>query len=163
MPRGRPKKIKDVAPVEETLQEAPRPTAAEGRAVGRKKRVPINGYRNILAVEGQEPGYHYCWVTDDNVPRYENADYELVSHDVVVGDRKVNSASMIGGHVSIPGGNGVTLHLMRVLEEFKMEDDAALQADIDEKERSMKQTLNNKDDGKYGGVQISVRNRVNSR
>jgi len=159
---GRPRKVVHSEQVEENSESVSRPTSATSRA-NRKKRTPINGYRNILSVEGQEPGYHYCWVTGDNVPRFQNADYDFVTHDVVVGDRRVDAESMTGGNVSIPGGNGETLYLMRVLEEFYKEDMQELHSEIDDKERSMKQTLNNKDDGRYGEVDISIRNRVNSR
>lgn len=163
--RGRPRKTEQpdtlTAPEVDTqaVEASPRPTAASGR-VGRRKRTPINGYRNILGVEGQEPGYHYCWVVDDSVPRYENADYEFVTHDVVVGDKRINAGSGIGGKVSVPGGNGVTLYLMRVLEEYYKEDFEATQRELDMREQSMKRDLNSKDDGRYGSVQVEINNRT---
>lgn len=158
---GRPRKVVQAEQVEDK-DVVQRPTAASGRS-GRTKRTPINGYRNILSVEGQEPGYHYCWVTGDNVPRFQNADYEFVTHDVVVGDKRVDAAAVTGGSITIPGGNGETLHLMRVLEEYYKEDMGQLHSEIDEKERSMRQSLNNKDDGRYGEAEVSIRNRVNGR
>ena len=112
-----------------------------------------------MNVQGQEPGWHYCWPTDDMVPRYENAGYVFVTHDVVVGDRKINAASQIGGKISIPGGNGVTHYLMRILDEYAKQDDDALQAEIDERESAMKAELNAESDGRYGKVEIAVRNR----
>lgn len=152
---GRPRKNTQ----EEVIEESPRPTKAAPR-IGKRKRTPINGYKNVLSVDGQEPGYHYCWVEQDNVPRYENADYEFVTHDVVVGDRKVNGASQIGGKISIPGGNGMTLYLMRVLEEYYDEDFNALQDEIAEKEASLRRELNSKNDGRYGQVVMEVNNKI---
>jgi hypothetical protein len=151
---ARPRK----ATQEETIEESPRPTKASPRN-GTRKRTPINGYRNILSIEGQEPGWHYCWVEAENVPKYENADYEFVTHDCVVGDRKINAASQIGGKISIPGGNGMTLYAMRVLEEYYQEDFEAVQNEISEKESAMKRELNSKTDGRYGSVSVEVNNR----
>lgn len=121
----------------------------------RPKRNPINGHRDVLNVQGQEEGYHYCWVNEDKVPRYEQAWYEFVTHDVVVGDRKVNAASQLGGKVSMSVGNNLTAYLMRVPQEYYDEDRAAEQADLDEKETSMRSSLNSGGDGRYGGVDIS--------
>lgn len=156
---GRPRKQVVLDNIEEEhIDEVARPTSAVTRSK-RKVRTPINGYRNIMGVTGQEPGWHYCWVNDDNVPRHEGAGYEFVTHDVVVGDRKVNAASAIGGKVSLPVGNGVIAYLMRLEQEYYDEDMASYHAEIDENESAMRQNLNSKEDGRYGGVQISVRNR----
>lgn len=103
----------------------------------REDRVPIHGNKNILTVEGQEPGFHYCWVTDYNAPRYERASYEFVTHSVVVGDRRIDAAPGIGAKVSIPGGNGVTLYLMRVPNEFYEADMKDAHKKIDDLEATM--------------------------
>lgn len=155
--RGRPRKVD--TPIESVeTQEVERPSVSVPR-VKRAKRIPINGYRNILGVEGQEPGWHYCWVNDENVPRYERGGYEFVTHEVVVGDRKVNAGQSLDGKISIPAGNGVTAFLMRLPEEDFVADDEAQQNEIDERELSMKQNLNSGDDGRYGKVEINVSNR----
>jgi hypothetical protein len=127
----------------------------------RPKRVPINGYRNILTVEGQEPGWHYVWVNDatqahgtNNVPRFEDAGYQFVEHSVSVGDRKINSASQVGGKVTRSMGNGVTGYLMRLPQEDYDSDQAALQAEINESERGLFEKLNSKTDGQYGNVKL---------
>lgn len=103
----------------------------------REDRVPIHGNKNILTVEGQEPGFHYCWVTDYNAPRYERASYEFVTHSVVVGDRRIDAAPGIGAKVSIPGGNGVTLYLMRVPMELYEADMQDAHKKIDDLEATM--------------------------
>lgn len=120
----------------------------------RPKRNPINGHRDILNVTGQEEGYHYCWVNEDKVPRYEQAWYEFVSHDVKVGDRQINTATQLGGKVSLAVGNNLTAYLMRVPQEYYDEDMAAQQAEVDAKESSMKASLNSGADGRYGSVDI---------
>lgn len=136
----------------EVKEVAQRPSSVNRS--GRKKRVPINGYRDVLKVEGQEPGYHYCWVRNDLVEKYQQSDYEFVTHEVKVGHKKINAASQIGSSVTIPGGNGVTLHLMRIPNEYYDEDMEALHQEIDEKEAVMFQQLNSKEGGRYGEVEI---------
>lgn len=121
----------------------------------RPRRNPVNGTRDVLNVQGQEEGYHYCWVNEDNVPRYEQASYEFVTHEVRIGDKLINNASQMGGKVSKAVGNGVTGYLMRVLDEYYKADMAALAADIDELEGTMKAELNSGADGQYGKVEIS--------
>lgn len=121
---------------------------------GRPNRTPINGFRNKLTVTGQEPGWHYCWVDDPQVDRFLSGAYEFVTHDVTVGDKKIDAAGQIGGKVSMPGGNGVTLFLMRCLEEDFEADQAEIQEQVDENERAMLGALNSKEDGRYGEVKI---------
>jgi len=120
----------------------------------RPQRVPINGLRDKLSITGQEPGFHYCIVNDYNVETYALGGYEFVSHDVKIGDRSINAAAMEGGKVSLPVGNGVTGFVMRIPQEYYDEDRAAEQADLDDKDRALRQNLNSKDDGRYGKVEI---------
>lgn len=138
----------------EAMEDTGRPSVANPRN-GRRKRVPINGYRNILNVEGKDPLFHYAWIRDDLVPRFESADYIFVDHDVVVGDTKINAASQVGSKISIPGGNGRTLYLMRQLKEYYDEDMAAYHTEIDESEASMFANLS-KEAGRYGSVTSNV-------
>jgi hypothetical protein len=118
---------------------------------GRVDRVPIHGGKNILTVEGQEPGFHYCWVTDGNAPKYERASYEFVTHSVVVGDRRIDAAPGIGAKVSIPGGNGVTLYLMRIPTELYDSDMKTFHKNIDVMEQTMYETEASVP-GRYGKV-----------
>src|SRR6266436_2408420 len=110
---------------------------------GRVDRVPIHGAKNLLTVEGQEPGFHYCWVADgtvhsyNNVPKFERAGYEFVTHTVIVGDRRIDAAPGIGAKISIPGGNGVVLYLMRIPMEYYNADMKVLERKVDELEKTM--------------------------
>jgi hypothetical protein len=124
----------------------------------RPDRIPITGFRDKLTVEGKEPGFHYAWIRDDFVARAERASYEYVTHEVIVGDTRI-AASAIGGKVSIPGGNGVTLFLMRVPQEYYDSDMDEMQAEVDAREADMKRTLNSGQDGQYGKVEVDVKSR----
>ena len=120
----------------------------------RPKRVPINGKRDILTVVGQEKGWHYCWVNEDKVPRFQMSNYEFVDHDCVVGDRKIDAAARIGGKISKAVGNGMTAYLMRITQEEHDEDVALELKEIKDRENAMKRELNSSADGRYGKVEI---------
>lgn len=122
----------------------------------RPHRTPIHGTRDILSVKGLEPGYHYLWVNDEggNIDRHLGARFYFVEHDVIVGDKRINAASQVGGRISLAVGNGVTGYLMRCTDEDYKEELDLLHAEIDERERSMKDALNSKADGRYGQVDI---------
>jgi len=121
----------------------------------REDRVPIHGDRDRLSIEGQEEGYHYCWVNDNNVPKFERAGYEFVEHAVIVGDRRVDAASSTGVKHSLAVGNGVTAYLMRIPNEYFDLDMAALNHKVDSYEAAMYDNLNSKKEGTYGEVKIT--------
>lgn len=118
----------------------------------RPKRVPINGHRDILSVIGKEPGWHYCWVPEHLVAKYEAAYYEYVSHEVIVGDRRINIGSQIGSKVSMPVGNGVTGYLMRCLDEDHKAEMDYVASEADAQEGAMRDT--GRQNGHYGDVTI---------
>lgn len=118
----------------------------------RPKRVPINGYRNILAVLGKEPGWHYCWVPEHQLAKFESAHYEFVTHEVIVGDRKINAGSQIGNKVSMSVGNGVTGFLMRCTEEDHKIDRDYVESEADRQEDAMRSST--QESGRYGQVDI---------
>ena len=122
----------------------------------REDRVPIHGDRDRLSIEGQEEGFHYCWVNDYNVPKFERAGYTFVEHSVVIGDRRVDAASSTGVKHSLAVGNGITAYLMRCPNEYFDQDMASLNDKVDSYEVAMYEQLNSKKDGVYGKVDISV-------
>ena len=134
-----------------------RPSKIEAERTGRPERTPIHGNRrNKLTVKGQEPGFHYCFVNAENVPTYEAAGYEFVTHPVIIGDKHINYAvETTAGKVSLPVGNGVTAFLMRCTEDIYNEEMEANAAQVDELEAAMKAELNSKANGRYGKVTIS--------
>jgi len=121
---------------------------------GRPKRVAIHGLRDKLVVHGEEPGWHYCLVNDENVSLYQAAGYEHVTHEVQIGDRHIDAAQDVGGNVSLPVGNNVTGYLMRCLEEDYKEEMKLVDDETNAKEQALFQSLNSKEDGKYGEVRV---------
>jgi hypothetical protein len=121
---------------------------------GRPKRVPIHGLRDKLVVHGQEPGWHYCLVNEDKCPLYESAGYEFVSHEVQIGDRQIDVAQEVGGKVSLKVGNNLTGYLMRCTEEDYEEEMRLVDEETNSKESALFQSLNSKEDGKYGEVRV---------
>jgi hypothetical protein len=120
----------------------------------RPSRVPINGLRDKMVIRGQQPGWHYCWVNEDNVDKWLLGGYEFVTHEIQIGDRKIDQASIIGGKISMPVGNGVMGFAMRCPEEVYQEELRLIQERTDGTEQSMRENLNSKQDGRYGKVDI---------
>ncbi len=136
-----------------------RPSTITSERSGRPRRVPINGQRNILSVEGQDPNFHYCFVYEsevkNNVPRYRRAGYEFVTHDCIVGDVSVGKThGLDNGRITIPAGGADRglLVLMRLPKEDFDGDMATLEIETDARENAMKRNITSKkDDGMYGG------------
>ena len=128
----------------------------KSRKVNKTKRIPVSGHRDILTVHGKEDGYVYRWVNDENgrIDRLKAAGYELVDHDVDVGQRTVDTSKGTSSVVSKYVGQGVTSYLMRTKAEYYEEDQAAKNKAIDESEADMKRTLNSKQNGTYGKVEF---------
>lgn len=139
--------------------EAPRPTSINRS--DRPQRVPINGLRDKLSVSPQEPGWHYCWINDSQVPTFEAGGYVFVTHDVKVGDRKIDNVMGLGGKVSMPGGNGVTIYLMRCTDEVYHEETQLNHDRVDQLESAMRSELNTASEGRYGKVKIGQGNPSN--
>lgn len=107
----------------------------------RVKRTPVNT-RNILSVEGKEPGYVYRIVNDsgDRINTFKEAGYELVdAKSVRIGDKRVNSVSAEGSNAQVSVGGGQKAFVMRIPKEWYDEDQAAKQARVNELEQTMKQ------------------------
>lgn len=119
----------------------------------RPKRVPINGFRDILSVIGKEPGWHYCWVPEHLVAKYEMGHYDYVTHEVIVGDRRINAGSQLGTKISMPVGNGVTGFLMRCTEEDFQAEKAYVHSEADRQEDAMRSS--SQESGRYGQVDIA--------
>lgn len=128
----------------------------------KRKRIPVDGRdRNILTIEGKEPGFHYCIVNDSrrNLQEYQEAGYEFVTHPVTIGDEKVTASRDKDGKVSkIVGtdqqGKPIRAYLMRIKQEWYNEDMEAFNKNVDASEADMKRQLNSEEDGRYGGVTI---------
>ncbi len=137
---------------ETVVEERPKVDNRAGEA--RPTRTPIHGYRNIIGVKGIRPGYHACWVNEDNVERFLDGGYDYVNNDVKVGDRSVKIASQVGGRISKNMGGGVTAYLMECPEEIFKDENDRLNKEVDSTEEGMRQSLNSGQDGLVGKVKI---------
>lgn len=125
-------------------------------ASARPTRTPISG-RNVLTVNGKEPGYTYRVVNDqgDRVAEFLDRGYELVdAASVRVGDKRVNQASAEGTKAQVSVGKGDKAFVMRVKQEWYDEDQKAKQAQANELEAAIKQNMSGAAD--YGTVKIST-------
>lgn len=129
---------------------------ANTSASARPRRTPI-GQRNVLSVEGKEPGYRYRVVNDtgDRVAQFLNAGYELVdAASVRIGDKRVQQTSAEGTKAQVSVGNGTKAYVMRIKEEYYKEDQDQKQAHVNRLEESIKtQVSSGKAD--YGKVSIT--------
>lgn len=124
---------------------------------GRTTRVPV-GRRNILTVNGKEPGYTYRIVNDDgdNVERLLAAGYEIEDGSkITVGDHRINKATPIGSKAEVSVGKGVKAFVMKQRDEFYLEDQASKQTALKElEESSKKNALSGADYGEFGSKPI---------
>jgi hypothetical protein len=133
----------------------PKKENARGADRGKRatKRVPVSGNRDILTVLGKEDGYMYRWILDigNRIQKFEKAGYEIVTHDVQVGDARVGTPEGLGSAVeAAAGGGNQRLVLMRIPEEYYREDQEAKEANIRALEASMGKDV----EGTYGSIGI---------
>jgi len=118
----------------------------------RPNRIPVSGKRE----EGKDPNYKYTWVNDTNgmVQRFQQGGYEVVEHEVIVGQNQADHSNPTSKAVSMNVGQGVTAYLMRIPKEWHDEDMKDKHNRIDRSEADLKRTLNSGKDGTYGKVTI---------
>lgn len=122
----------------------------------RTRRTSINGTRNILKVEGKEPGYEYRIVNDDGdrISQFQERGYEIVTDkSVKVGDRRIANPTAEGSPVQVSVGGGQKAYIMRIKDEWYKEDQAAKQKEVDATVASMKKDA--ADNADFGKLQIS--------
>jgi hypothetical protein len=113
-------------------------------ASARPKRIPLHN-RNVLDVKDQDPNYSYRYVNanlerqPDRIQRFIDAGWEVVPQKKAgqLGDKRVDSPSAPGSATEVSVGLGTKAILMRIPKEYKMEDDAAKQAELDKLEGTM--------------------------
>jgi hypothetical protein len=128
-------------------------TIRTGDRANRPTRVPVSGQRDIIAVSGKEPGFEYRIVKDKpgRIDKFLNAGYEIVTHEVQVGQGSSSRDVSEGSPVKVNLGLGDTGYLMRQREEFYQEDQAAKEQDIRDREQEMLDTSRREN---YGKVEI---------
>jgi len=152
--RTKHNRTESVSTVESTEAQVSKPATTAKPT--RKTRIPMDGTRNVLTVKGKEPGFRYRVVNDegsgDRIQRFMDAGYEVVTHAVQVGDSRVDKAGTQGSPIELRVGNGKRAYLMRIAEEYALEDDAAKARRVDSTEETIRNTA--KEAGDYGKVSI---------
>lgn len=122
------------------------------RKTNQVKRTPISGNRDIMTVEGKEKGFEYRWINDvgNRIQKAKDGGYEMVQHEVGVGDRTVDSTDGVGTVVTKDVGKGITSYLMRIKDEWYEEDQRAKQNKV----RASEESLHQRGEGQYGNVNI---------
>ena len=106
----------------------------------RRRRIPMSVARRKMEVEAL-PGFHLHWFSDANVPLALDAGYEFVSKDEISlnqlgvganhnmsGNTDMGSRISIIGSLSGPTGGPERAYLMKLKEEYRKEDVAAMAA-----------------------------------
>lgn len=137
--------------IEKAAEPAPREEVIESRKE-RKVRVPIGGARDILTVDGKEPGFEYRWVQayPDRINRFKRAGWEVVTHNVEVGQARAGIPGQLGSAVEAEAGGGARLVLMRIESEYYKEDQDAKEAEI----RTLEDSMGKDVEGGYGSIKI---------
>lgn len=84
----------------------------------RKERLSITGTRTKLALSGEEPGFHYAWINEENVGHALDCSFEYVTHAIKVGNQHIDVSKLQGSKIARNVGGGVTAYLMRIPQEF---------------------------------------------
>lgn len=104
----------------------------------RRQRNSITGYKTKLAITGEEPGFHYAWMNDENTGTALDCGYDFVTHDLKVGNKHINVAELQGAKIARNVGGGVVAFLMRIPQDWYDEDMLAEQREkVDAKEEQI--------------------------
>jgi len=114
------------------------PKAVIDAKKSRPQRTPL-GQRNRLSFDNLDPNFQYRIINDrdDRLKRAQQAGYEFVESDEIIGDIRVAEGTSIDSRVAKPVGNGITGYLMRIPKEFYDEDQAGKIAEIEKTEAAM--------------------------
>lgn len=125
---------------------------AKNVAPQRMERKPIGGVNYKLTVTGQEAGFHYAWINDDQVDERLDNGFEFVTHAVRVGTKHIDVSKMQGAKIQRNVGGGVIAYLMRIPQEFYDADMRAQQGLVDQSEEQLAHDINS--NGLNGSLQI---------
>ena len=134
------------------LAKSEKPTADRTKRTERiEKRIPVGGNRDILTVDGKEEGFVYRWVLNigNRIKKFEKGGYEIVTHEVTVGDARAATPTSLGSATVATSGDR-QLILMRIPEAYYKEDQDAKEAEIAALEESMGKNV----EGSYGRINI---------
>lgn len=122
----------------------------------RPDRVPLHDQpRDLLTVKHKKEGMVYRWFNDveNRVEKAKRAGWEIVTNeDLRIGERSVDESTHSGtGPISKKVGLGVVAYLMQIPQEYYEEDQASKQAEITEKEATMRSDALSE---RYGKLEI---------
>ncbi len=128
----------------------------------RPARIPVHeANRDKLTIAGLDTeNFAYRWVNDveDRLANFQAAWWEFVDQNGnPVGDEDVNGSAGTSSKFSKGVGGGVIAYLMRIPKELWLEDQAAKERDLKEREADMRRNV--KSVGDYGRVEISIKDR----
>ena len=128
-----------------------RDAANNVKPTARPKRYPL-GARREFEIENR-PGWHRAWISDSptlpgGIQAYLDAGYTFVTDPTKVGEPSVNTVEGVGTAVSRNGGQGITLYLMEIPQEWYDED---RQTEEDAR-KELEGTMFNPKEGEYGKV-----------
>lgn len=117
-----------------------------------EKRVPVSGNRDVLTVDGKEEGFVYRWILDigNRIEKFKKGGWEVVTHNVSVGDARAATPSALGSVVEATSGGDRKLILVRIPEQYYKEDQDSKEAELKAIEESMGKNV----DGSYGDIKI---------
>lgn len=125
----------------------------------RPVRIPVAQQRDKLNVKGQDPNRHYHWINDNNdgqrIDMLKLAGYRIeTDKTLTIGTKKMSDSKGQGSaHRKYVGtdkeGKAVYAYLMSIEMDLYLEDQAAKQKVIDNKEKGLS------DQGDYGEVTLS--------
>lgn len=124
----------------------------ETRTERMPKRIPVSGNRDVLTVDGKEEGFEYRWVLslEGRIEKFKKGGWEVVTHEVSVGDARAATPSALGTPVEAISGGDRKLILMRIPEQYYKEDQDAKEAGI----RAIEESMGKNVDGSYGSIKI---------
>jgi len=102
----------------------------------------------------KDPNFVYRFVNDtgSRVSNFQQAGYEMVQDDLIVGDSRVIDPSDLGSGKKVTSNDGTVSYLMRIKKEWFDEDQAQKDAYTKETEATMKKEASQ---GMYGSIKTS--------
>jgi len=136
----------------ETIRETREDTKLDVKGEERNaQRIPLGAPSDIMT-SPKMPGYVLRWIndTDSRVARALRGDYEFVTEDFMIGDKRVGTGRNTDGHITMDVKGGVTAYLMMIKEEYYEEDQKAKA----QKVRQSEKTIRGRKDqpGMYGAL-----------
>lgn len=111
--------------------------------------------RGPQAISGdKDPNFVYRFVNDtgSRVSNFQQAGYEMVQDELIVGDSRVIDPSDLGSGKKVTSNDGTISYLMRIKKEWFDEDQAKKDAYTKETEATMKKEASQ---GMYGSIKTS--------